>query len=227
MILHKTLDDLSNYESLTVKVKNSIEKAIIRNEMRPGTRLKEIEIAASMGVSRAPVREAFRMLEADGLVVNQLRRGFAVAPLNLKEAEDIYEIRPWLEGQATRMAVKFRSDDFLARLDEIVREMGDCVGRDDVMRYTSLDAELHRTIYESSQNQVLIDILNLLWKKIIRYLYVTNSQRGEIARSAERHAKLVESLRCADPHEAGSTAEANMLEAKALLLQALRESGLG
>jgi DNA-binding GntR family transcriptional regulator len=221
-----SLSDISHHESLTEKVRKIIEAAIINNELKPGEHLKELDLVDRLKISRGPVREAFRSLENAGLIVSQPRRGFQVAPLNIKEAMDLYEVRPWLEGQATRLAVKHRDEKFIAELQDIVNAMEKAVHEGDVGAYIRLDARFHRTIYENSNNDVLIDTMNGLWKKCLRYIIVNDSYRGEIKSSFERHRELFRSIRDDMPVKAQKTAERNLEKAKLTLLAGLQEAGI-
>jgi DNA-binding GntR family transcriptional regulator len=222
----QTLTDISRHESLTDKVRKIIEDAIINNELKPGEHLKELDLVQRLGISRGPVREAFRSLENAGLIISQPRRGFIVAPLNLKEAADLFEVRPWLEGQATRLAVKNRNESFIAELQDIISRMQKAAKARDVGSYVRLDAAFHRKIYENSNNLIIIDMMNSLWKKCLRYIIITDTHRGEIASSFERHKKLFETIRDDTPAKAQKIAESNLEEAKATLLSGLREAGI-
>ena len=219
-------EDLSNYASLTIKIKSLIESAIIKNELKPGERLKETEIGQKMGVSRGPVREAFRLLEAEGLVINQPRKGLIVSPLNMEEVEDIYEIRPWLEGNITRLAVDNTSDRFITELEEIIKKMFKYVQQEDLLDYTIMDAEFHKKIYENPNNQILIGIMSNLWKKCLRYLFITNSQPGELHLSYQKHNDLLNAIKEGNALEASQIAENNINESKKLLFIYLKRAGI-
>jgi len=221
-----TLSDISQHESLAEKVRKAIEEAIISNALKPGEHLKELDLVNRLKISRGPVREAFRSLENEGLVVSQPRRGIVVAPLNTKEAMDLYEVRPWLEGQATRIAVRNRTEKFIFDLGEIISTMRKASQEKDAGAYVRLDAAFHRRIYENSGNQVLIDLLNNLWKKCLRYLIVTDTYRGEIESSFQRHLELFRTIRDDTPTKAQRTAERNLERAKSTLFDGLREAGI-
>jgi DNA-binding GntR family transcriptional regulator len=92
--------------SLRDRAYDDIREAILTGALRPGERIKERDVAAQMGISTTPVKEALRRLEQDGLVVSQPRRGAVVGPLVLTPPEEILEIRAHLEGLAARFAAQ-------------------------------------------------------------------------------------------------------------------------
>lgn len=217
--------DLSNHDSLMLRVKKALEDAIIRNELKPGEHLREADLSKRFGISRAPIREAFRVLESEGLVVNQPRKGLVVAPLNYKDAQDLYDVRPLLEGRATRLAVTNRDPEFLDSLEQVIRNMQIAVTNEDVVKFTLADAEFHRCINENSRNQVLIEMLQHIWRRCFRYLIVTNSHRGELKSAFTRHRKLLQVISEDTPANAQHFAEKNLLLARKLLLEDLKILG--
>jgi DNA-binding GntR family transcriptional regulator len=218
--------DISQHESLTEKVRKLIEEAIINNELGPGERLKELDLVERFKISRGPVREAFRTLETEGLILSQPRRGYVVAPLNVKEAMDIFEVRPWLEGQATRLAAKNRDENFIAEIQGIVDKMRAAAEAGDTRAYIRLDAAFHRTIYRNANNLILIDMMDNLWKKCLRYIVVTDTLRGEISSSFQRHRDLFLAIRDESPARAQQIAESNLKTAKVSLLAGLQAAGI-
>src|SRR5688572_719934 len=101
-----TAIELVRQESLTSLVQREIERRILGGELAPGGKLNEAELAVAMGVSRGPVREAFRALEQAGLVHTQKNRGVFVRQVSLEEANEIYEVRAALERQIGSLAAK-------------------------------------------------------------------------------------------------------------------------
>lgn len=220
-------DGFTANDSLVIRVRDTIENSIIRNELKPEMRLKETHIGQQLGISRAPVREALRFLESEGLVINRPRKGFTVAPLKLRQALDIYEVRLLLEGTMAAMAATNADEDSIRELQEIVASMNEAVSQGNVLAYIHSDIEFHRCIYKSTKNDVLIEMMNSLWKKCKRYLYVTNSQSGEMEDSVQKHQRLADAIIEGDAELARRISLQSLEEAKQLLVTSLRAAGIG
>src|SRR5688572_33429253 len=137
---------LVRQESLTSLVQREIERRIVAGELSPGAKLNEAELASAMGISRGPVREAFRALEQAGLVQTEKNRGVFVRQVSLEEASEIYEVRAALEAQIGRLAAARISAQQLERLRGIVKRMH-AVGRSrDPDAYFPLNLEFHETL---------------------------------------------------------------------------------
>ena len=101
--------------SLVEQVRDQMQDAITNGTFQPGDRIVESDVAATLGVSRGPVREAARLLEQKGLVVSIPRRGFFVREFSRTQIEDLYELREWIQVAAVRCAVDRATDTDLAR----------------------------------------------------------------------------------------------------------------
>jgi phosphonate utilization transcriptional regulator len=146
---------LLQQQSLTTLVQREIERRITAGELAPGAKLSEAELAAAMGISRGPVREAFRALEQAGLVHTEKNRGVFVRQVSLEEANEIYEVRAALEGQIGRLAAKRITAGQIERLRGIVKRM-QAVGRKrDPDAYFPLNLEFHEALAEASGNRAL------------------------------------------------------------------------
>lgn len=123
-----TLDDLPTFSSIEVSdlvaaVEAQLTQAIVEGRLPPGSRIVEAEIARRMNVSRAPVREAARRLERQGVLVARPRHGFAVRTITTREIDDLFQLRLNLELMAVSLACRQASDAGLARLMQMVDEM--------------------------------------------------------------------------------------------------------
>lgn len=105
-----------------------LRDAIVEGRLGPGDRLVEQRIAADLGVSRTPVREAIRALAAEGLVVTEVNRGAVVRPLDARDIHDVYEVRARLEGLAAALAAERHRPEDLADLDAGIAAFGAALG---------------------------------------------------------------------------------------------------
>lgn len=179
-----------------------LRAAIFGGDIAPGQRLVEDDLAARLGVSRAPIRDALKQLEQDGLVTPAGKRGKIVTVLSLEDVWEVYSLRATLEAMAVRLAIE-RGAGWLTELAEIVRAMNAAVPAGDRREFSALDVEFHRTIGLASGHIRLVRS----WEAIatqIRLLSqrVIDTQYPDLADVAERHAKLLRVLRRADPDAA-------------------------
>jgi phosphonate utilization transcriptional regulator len=142
-------------ESLTSLVQREIERRIVAGELVPGAKLNEAELAAAMGISRGPVREAFRALEQAGLVQTEKNRGVFVRLVSLEEANQIYEVRAALESQIGRLAAERAKPAHLERMRAIVKRMHAAGRKRDPDAYFPLNIEFHELLAEAAGNRSL------------------------------------------------------------------------
>lgn len=152
--------------SLASAAQEEIEKLILSGELAAGTRIGEAEMALRLGVSRGPIREAFRGLEEVGLVRFEKNRGVFVRELDITEAEQNYVVRGALEALAGRLLAARITDGEIAELRGIGAQMKEAVARDDEARYTALNLGLHRRIFEMAGNRKLIDVYGRITKEL-------------------------------------------------------------
>ena len=142
-------------ESLTSLVQREIERRIVAGELSPGAKLNEADLAAAMGISRGPVREAFRALEQAGLVQTEKNRGVYVRLVSLEEANEIYEVRAALESQIGRLAAERAKPAQLERMRAIVKRMHAAGRKRDPDAYFPLNIEFHELLAEAAGNRSL------------------------------------------------------------------------
>ena len=155
-----------------------LQAEIIHGRLTPESRLTEEEIALRYGVSRSPVREALRNLEADGLVVRAARRGIWVAPLSLRDLDEIYSCRISLEGLAAEQAANSQNMQVKERLLKLLPAMRTAAERGDVEEFFARDVDGSALIYELANNATLNRLLRGLNKQALRYRYLAYSRRA-------------------------------------------------
>lgn len=175
--------ELLQQTSLTTLVQRELERRILGGELVPGAKLIEAEIAAELGVSRGPVREAFRALEQASLVRTEKNRGVFVRQVSLEEANEIYEVRAALEGLIGRLAARRIRPEQVDKIRAVVKKMH-AVGRrggqpGDAAAYYPLNVEFHELLVEAAGNRAL----QANYRRIVNELDLY--RRETIARSAE------------------------------------------
>lgn len=187
--------ELVRQQSLTSLVQREIERRILAGELSPGTKLNEAELAMTMGVSRGPVREAFRALEQAGLVHTQKNRGVFVRQVSLEEADDIYEVRAALEAHIGRLAAKRIVPEQLERLRNIVKRMHGAGRSRDADAYFPLNIEFHETLAEAAGNRALAANYRRVVNELNLYRRETLIRNGEIIPvSIQEHELIVGAL---------------------------------
>ena len=157
------------YLPLRDVVFQTLREAILRGELKPGERLMELQLAAQLGVSRTPIREAIRMLEQEGLAVTMPRKGAEVAKMTLKGMEDVLEIREALDILACQLACDRITDELLVVLEEKKKAFEESLETMDVKVIADADISFHDVIYEATGNPKLIVLLSNLREQIYRY----------------------------------------------------------
>jgi DNA-binding GntR family transcriptional regulator len=180
--------------SLNALVQRALERRILSGELAPGTKLVETDIAAALGVSRGPVREAFRTLAQSGLVHTEKNRGVRVRELAPEDVNDLYEVRAVLDGLIGRLAAKRIGRAQLARLREIVKEMRVVDRARDADAYFPLNIEFHDILAEASGGSYrqVVNELTLYRRQTL----TRNSENIPI--STREHAAVVDALAAAN-----------------------------
>jgi DNA-binding GntR family transcriptional regulator len=124
--------------------------------LAPGQRLVEDQLAIQLGVSRAPVRDALKALEHDGLVISAGRRGKVVTTLSAHDAWEVYSLRAALEAMGIRLAIARGEETLLAELEVILAEMRRAAADGDRAGASALDVRFHETICRSSGHERLV-----------------------------------------------------------------------
>jgi DNA-binding GntR family transcriptional regulator len=207
---------------LRQEVLAALRAAILADELPPGTRLLEADLAGRLGVSRAPVREAMRQLEQEGLVESFAHRGAIVVGLPEDEIDAIYELRALIEGNAIERACERATDEDLAGLDALVAEMRHALSRRDIDDVAEIDLRFHGRIVELSGFRLLRRIWASLDGLVRVRSYQALDRPGRAAAyflrdSIASHTRLVDALRARDPGLAASRIRDHILEVPARL----------
>lgn len=161
--------NMNAYLPLRDVVFNTLREAILKGELKPGERLMELQLAAKLGVSRTPIREAIRMLEQEGLAVTIPRKGAEVAKMTEKDMEDVLQIREALDELAAARACERISEDELTELRCTMHEFEEYTKSGNLKMIAEADVRFHDIIYRATGNSKLVNMLNNLREQMYRY----------------------------------------------------------
>nr|WP_246142350.1 GntR family transcriptional regulator [Lacisediminihabitans profunda] len=183
------------------RVANELRTAILSGQYAPGARIRQEDAADRHGASRVPVREALRILEAEGLVTLVANTGAWVSRLGLEECEEMYQIRERIEPLLLRYSIP---DLGQPEIDHL-QYLADAMERsDDIEEFLTLDREFHLGSYAAARTSVLGDMVEQLWNRTQHYRRAfTRVFRSEGDRSVHHdHQLLVHAIRRSDLDEA-------------------------
>lgn len=172
-----------------------IKNTIITAQRGPNERLIEEIIAADLGTSRTPVREALQKLEKEGLIFRRANLGFAVKGVSEQELDDILDLQRVLEGHAGRLAVSRITDDELRFLDDLIARQEECLANSDTETFIRLDGEFHDTLHRAAKNARLYDLVQGLRDSIDRYRVIVFRSNARLHLSVKDHKEMVSLMR--------------------------------
>lgn len=183
--------------SIVDNVRKYVLGRILHGELHPGQQVKEQEIASSLGISRPPIREALKLLEADGLIVRKPNRGAFVATITEHDAWEIYTLKCSLYEMATRLAFEKVSKSDLEKWADLVNEMEKCVLSEspDVIRYQSLNQEFHDIMFQISGHQRLRKISQMLHHQMNRFSCVSLRDEAHLKGSLKYHQEIFDAIK--------------------------------
>ena len=194
---------IAKRHNLPLMIDNTVATAfLVRPLELGGERLMELQLAAKLGVSRTPIREAIRMLEQEGLAVTMPRKGAEVAKMTLKDMEDVLEIREALDELAVKIACDKISEKELQKLLEVKDQFENSTKTGDVKMIAEMDVKFHDVIFESTGNPKLVTLLNNLREQIYRYRveYIKNPDNYPVL--IAEHNAIAEGLKNRDKEAA-------------------------
>ncbi len=209
-------------ESIADLAKGHIQVWIIKGEYQPGQQLKEEEIAARLDISRPPVREAFKMLEAEGLVIRRPRRGVFVTEMTEKDVWEAYTLKAALYEMAMELAMNTISESQIQELEAVVRRMENCVQAEpvDLLGYQEYHRNFHNQILVISGHQRLKKISDSIHNQVSRFSYKSLQNRNHLDSSVRYHRQILDAIKDQDSALACKFMKEHVLNA----IDAFRES---
>lgn len=202
-----------------------IKDRIIRLDLPPGHAFSESELAASLGHSKTPVREALARLLREGLVEVMPRSGYRVAPITVADAQDLLRLRTLLETEAAGLAAARDVDaDELHRLEALCRTSYDPDDHASISRFLQANTRFHSAVAHLSGNNRLAAVLTQVLEQLERLFHLGLTLRPRSAEIVHEHQELLDALQRRDPESARRAADIQGRAAETMVLDALLSS---
>lgn len=212
-------------ENLPDQLAAAISDAILSGAFRPGDRLQPDDIARHFDISKIPVREALRTVEANGWVRSRPRRGTFVASPTLQDLKDVFETRIMLEPGLARRAALRRSEDQVRALDRIMERTLLAIEKGDPRKIEEANSEFHALIAESAKNPFAERIITQIELRV-RW-YFTNVPLNRSRNTAEEHYAILNAVRNRDEDGAEAATLDHLRNTLRVALSGETTEGLG
>jgi phosphonate utilization transcriptional regulator len=210
---HPTIALLQS-SSLTSVVQQEIERAILQGEYAPGAKLVEANVAERLGVSRGPVREAFRMLEEAGLVRTEKNRGVFVRDIPIEEAVEIFDLRAAMDELVGRKLASSITPAQMKELKGLVDAMEKAVKAEDTRGYHLLNLKFHDRLVEMAGNSKLTAIYRKLIKELSLFRRLNLADGWLMPISAGEHRQIIKAIASGDAEAAGKAMFDHVMDSK-------------
>lgn len=213
IIAHPTIALLQT-SSLVSVVHAELEQMILSGRLAPGEKLTELTIAAKLGISRGPLREAFRMLEEAGLVRITKNRGVFVRDIPVEEAIEIFDLRAAMDELVGRKLAENITPAQVREIRGMVDTMEKAVKEKDTYHYHLLNLKFHDRLVELAGNSKLSAIYRKLIKELSLFRRLNLEDGWLMPISASEHRQIVKAIASGDPDAAGKAMFAHVMDSK-------------
>lgn len=179
-------------------VLGELRKAIVAGELAPRQPIRQDTIAQQLGVSRVPLREALKTLEAEGQVIYQPHRGYSVAELSLEDLLEVYRLREILESEAATLAAGRYSETDLTRIGDAYHDVNQAADDSDLLGMISANRRFHFALLEPAEMPRLLRIVRTLWDATDAYRAVYYNSDANRARVREEHDAILRAATARD-----------------------------
>jgi len=215
---------IERHQTLRERILETIREAILSGQLKAGEKVAEPELAERFGISRTPIREAFRQLESEGYLTVIPRKGAVVTDLSEREVEEFYSIKSILEGYAARMAAEKMSSKDYERLEAINFRLKKLAEEGDVKTFFRVHDEFHELFIRAAGNDKLFDLIGQMLRKFNRLRMASLALPGRMEISVQEHMKILEAFRRHDGEMADNLVRKNAAYGGQVLIQSLAQS---
>ncbi|HEX6363894.1 MAG TPA: GntR family transcriptional regulator [Albitalea sp.] len=200
-----------------------LRQRIVEGQIPPGRKLNERELAESLRVSRTPLREAIKMLAAEGLVELLPNRGAVVAQMSEQDVAETFEVIAGLEGQSGELAAQRIAEPELAEIRALHYEMLAAHTRRDLPTYYRINAQIHTLINAAARNRVLAQTWSTVNARLQALRFRSNFDEAKWQRAVQEHERMVELLAARDAEGLRALMVAHLLHKRDAVLELMRE----
>jgi DNA-binding GntR family transcriptional regulator len=211
---------------LGARVAHEIRSAIVRGDLPPGSRVKQEDLAAQLGVSREPVRQALLLLQREGLLHAQPNRSAQVAAVDRQLISDLYELREGVESSV--VATLARRPGFDVKPFRILIARGrTAVRQRDLPALIDLDVSFHASLYEAAGNRVIVEVMRGQWIHIRRVMAMVLDQAAYRQQVWDEHEAIVQAIHARRAASASFSAGRHIRAARKMLLTVFAAAAAG
>jgi DNA-binding GntR family transcriptional regulator len=214
---------IERHQTLREKILETIRDAILKGTLVPGEKVAEPELAERFGISRTPIREAFRQLESEGYLTVIPRKGAVVTSLSERDIQEFYSIKSILEGYAARIAAERLSERDLERLETINERLAQLAREGDVKTFFRVHSEFHELFIRAAGNDKLLELINQLLLKFNRLRMASLSLPGRMEISVQEHRKIIEAFKERDGEKADGLVRRTATYGGQVLIQSMAQ----
>ncbi len=212
---------------LREQVYRKLKESILNVMLEPNQRLIEEKLAAEMGTSRTPVREAIQKLEKEGLIHKLPKGGFAVNVIADEEIEEVFGVRSVLEGYAAYLATMRATDEDLRAMESIVKRQEICLENGETDEVVRLNTDFHDMIYACAKSKKLLAIINDLRDFIFRYRLLILRYEGMATISIQDHKDMIALMRAKNARRVEKLVRKHIIRGMALIKKKIRQEARG
>lgn len=189
-------------QSLYEQIADRLKDMILSGELKEGDKIKEDQLCASMEISKTPLREALKVLRAEGLIKLIPNRGSFVSKPTFEEIKEMFDVMGVLEGVCAHTATEKMTPRTYGRLQQLHEQLEAKVAQNDRKAYIRINDTYHSLVQELAGNKTLNNIINGLRQKILLYRFQSLSLNGRLSQSIQEHRELLDAFQQGDAERA-------------------------
>jgi DNA-binding GntR family transcriptional regulator len=169
-------------------------RLVVTGQLSPGEKILEERLSKELEVSRTPIREALRLLESDGYLQVEARRGASVSSISEQGVKDLYDLVSALEGRAIFLASPLLGEAELKKLAELNRNLRQIVTKGDAIKFHEINRTFHLIALQACPNSLLLEQITRFRNRVARFRLISLSAPGRMHRSVEEHEAIIGAL---------------------------------